>query len=72
VQDVDQDDLETVVSKKVGTSVMILRGEHAGQRARLLQKLPESAAVQLAESREAVSLGLDDVADFRGADSDDW
>jgi hypothetical protein len=72
VQDVYEEDLETVVSKTAGTPVMIVRGSHRGEKARLLGKMKQEAVVQLIDSGEAVQMSLDDVADYTGADSEHW
>jgi hypothetical protein len=73
MQGVREADLETVVSKKAGTALMIVRGKLCGEHARLLEKGKREATVQLAESREVLQMDLDDVADYRaGADEDHW
>lgn len=72
MQDVYEEDLETVVSKSAGAALMIVRGCHSGEHARLLEKTKKGAAVQLVDSGEAVQLSLDDIADYLGADVEHW
>ena len=73
MQGVREGDLETVVSRKAGTRVMVVMGEHAGEYGKVLEKSKEVVMVQLAESRDVVELHLDAVADYQGsAYDDDW
>eukprot|EP00892_Ulva_mutabilis_P000837 jgi/Ulvmu1/10754/UM068_0044.1 len=73
IEGVREEDLETVVSKKAGTRVMVVTGEHAGEHGKVLEKSKEAVMVQLAESREVVELHLDSVADYQGSSyDDDW
>lgn len=73
VQGVREEDLETVVSKKAGTRVIVVMGEHAGEHGKVFEKHKQSVMVQLSESREVVELDLDSVADYHGSEhDDDW
>lgn len=72
MQDVHEEDLETVVSRKAGTRIMVVVGKHAGEHGKILEKNKTSVMVQLAESRDVVELGLDSVADYQGGAHDDW
>jgi G patch domain/KOW motif-containing protein len=66
---VPQAALETVVPKQPGQPVVVLRGEHRGERATLLEARPDAgvAAVQLAEDLGCVlRLLLDDFAEAVG------
>ena len=58
--------LETVVSKAVGTPLMVLRGRRAGATARLVTKAAGFATVEMTDDREMVELELDDIADYTG------
>ena len=59
-------ELETVVSKRAQSPVIVLRGRHIGRHARLLEKRRESALLELTESHDVAEVALDDVADFSG------
>lgn len=72
MQDIHEEDLETVVSKVRGTALMVVRGRHRGERAQMVERSKEGVAVMLVDSGEAASLGLDDVADYLGADAEHW
>lgn len=52
--------------KAEGARVLLLRGEHEGQRARLLQKGSQAAAVQLLSDYAIIKIGLDDLAEYAG------
>lgn len=58
--------LETVVPKKPGCPLIILRGSRRGRHARLLDKRFEAAAVQLTDDMEVVNVSLDDIAEYVG------
>eukprot|EP00897_Mesotaenium_endlicherianum_P004054 jgi/Mesen1/3677/ME000202S02766 len=68
VKDLRQGMLETALPK-TGGQVMVLRGEHKGQRGELLKKNSEteSAVVQLEDTLEMVVLSLDDLAEHVGS-----
>lgn len=51
---------------------MVVRGRHRGERAQMVERSKEGVAVMLVDSGEAASLGLDDVADYLGADAEHW
>lgn len=73
VQGVREKDLETVVSKKEGTRIIVVLGKHAGEHGKVLEKSKQSVMVQLSESRDVVELDLDSVADCQGSEhDDDW
>lgn len=73
MQGVRQQDLETVVSKKKGTRIIVVLGEHAGEHGKVLEKSKQSVMVQLSESREVLEFDLDFVADYHGSEhDDDW
>jgi G patch domain/KOW motif-containing protein len=63
-----QSSLETVVPKEAGAALLIVAGQHRGQRAKLLQCNVSSgaAAVQLAGDLSVQRVLLDDVAAFVG------
>lgn len=67
MQGLTEDQLETVVSKRPETALMILRGKLAGRHARLIRKGRDDADVELTESRDVATVSLDDVADYSGA-----
>jgi G patch domain/KOW motif-containing protein len=73
VQGVRESQLETLVPKGQGIRVLILAGEHRGQKARLLQRNADTgaAAVQLVADFSVVKLSLDDVAEYVGPEGDD-
>jgi ribosomal protein S4E len=66
VQGILDTQLETVVSKKAGSPVVVLRGAHTGRTGRLLEKRRDGALLELTESRDVAEVSLDDVADFEG------
>ena len=68
VQGVAQEQLETLVPKSEGVRVLVLAGEHRGQRARLLQRNADTgmAAVQLTRDFTVVRLPLDDISEYVG------
>jgi hypothetical protein len=66
---VSEDKLETVVPSAAGSMVMVVRGPHRGQRARLLQRdeSKQRAAVQLVDDDEQiVYVGLADASQQAG------
>jgi hypothetical protein len=70
VQGVKPRHLETVVSKAETVPKLILAGPHAGEFGTLIRKEREDAILQLIESKEVVSVSLNDVADYLGGDVD--
>lgn len=69
-QALEQSQLETVVPKKEGARVMIVRGRLRQRLATMLKKNNETglAAVQLLDELSVEKLSLDDIAEFCGED----
>lgn len=72
ISGVHQGQVETLVPKKEGATLLVLRGEHRGQRAKLLHRNVKAgaAAVQLSAEMEVVKVSFDDIADYVGGDHD--
>ena len=69
VHGIHQNLLETVVPHEAGSRLLIVRGEHRGQRARLLKRNSRSQAVAVqltSDLSQVVNLGFDDVSQFVG------
>ena len=64
--DVPQRALETALPKR-GGAVVVLVGEHRGQRGTMLDKKGEVAAVQLSEELSVHKISLDHIAEYTGA-----
>jgi len=71
VDDVKQRYLETVLPKPGGT-VMLLTGDHKGQRGRMIEKnnSKQRLSVQLFGDMSIAEYDLDDAAEYLGAESD--
>jgi G patch domain/KOW motif-containing protein len=64
-----QRQLETVVPKEAGASVLVVAGKHRGRRGRVLQSSTSkgAVAVQLSGDMVVVQMVLDDVAQYMGS-----
>lgn len=69
VHGIHQNLLETVVPHEAGSRLLVVRGDHRGQRARLLRRNSRSQAVAVqltSDLSQVVNLGFDDVSHFVG------
>ena len=72
IADVQQHQLETAVPRTHHARVLLLRGAHARQQGRLLQREADgSVTVQLLSDFTIMSVGFDDVAEYVGDQGED-
>eukprot|EP00045_Choanoeca_perplexa_P017268 m.247846 g.247846 ORF g.247846 m.247846 type:complete len:485 (+) comp17494_c0_seq2:77-1531(+) len=75
LEDLREKDLETIIPKKENAAVMVVRGQHAGSRGRMIEKRKskEQVVVQLNGEPSVTVLSFDDVSEFVGQSrSEDW
>jgi len=63
-ENIKQSSLETVVPRRGGGLVMVVRGQHKGLKAKLLEKGSGVVVVQLESDLSVIRLSFDDIAEF--------